>query len=71
MYKQVQKSNSSFSPASIQKKSNNSYSSPAFSVQRKSEINPTPQPKTPSYSRNAANLLAANFMQYVAQSEPK
>ena len=63
MYTRAQKESSSTSPTfSIPKKSNNCESSHSFSVQRQPEINSSQEKERPSYSRNAADLLAANVM---------
>ena len=70
MYTRAQKESSSVSPTfSIHKKSNNSESSHSFSVQRQPEINSSQEKERPSYSRNAADLLAANVMRSMAARE--
>lgn len=69
MHAQTQKQKSSFTPTSIQKKSNKSYSSPAFSVQHQTDTNSSQQQEIPSYSRNAADVLAANVMRSMAERE--
>jgi hypothetical protein len=69
MYTRAQKESSSTSPTSIHKKSNNSESSHSFSVQRQPEINSSQEKERPSYSRNAADLLAANVMRSMAARE--
>ena len=69
MYTRAQKESSSVSPTSIHKKSNNSESSHSFSVQRQPEINSSQENERPSYSRNAADLLAANVMRSMAARE--
>jgi len=66
MYTRAQKESSSVSSTSIHKKSNNSESSRYFSVQRQPEINSSQEKERPSYSRNAADLLAANVMRSMA-----
>jgi len=67
MYTRAQKESSSTSPtSSIHKKSNNSESSHSFSVQRQPEINSSQEKERPRYSRNAADLLAANVMRSMA-----
>jgi len=70
MYTRAQKESSSVSPTSIHKKSNNSESSHSFSVQRQQEINSSPEKERPKYSRDAADLLAANVMRSMAAREP-
>jgi hypothetical protein len=62
MYTRAQKESSSVNPTSIHKKSNSSDGSRSFSVQRQQEINSSQEKERPSYSRNAADLLAANVM---------
>jgi len=62
MYTRPQKESSSTSSTSIHKKSNSSESSHSFAVQRQREINSAQEKERPSYSRNAADLLAANVM---------
>jgi hypothetical protein len=69
MYTRAQKESSSTSPTSIHKKSNNSDGSHSFSVQRQPEINSSQEKERPSYSRNAADLLAANVMRSMAARE--
>jgi hypothetical protein len=69
MYTRAQKESSSTSPTSIHKKSNNSDVSRSFSVQRQPEINSSQENERPSYSRNAADLLAANVMRSMAARE--
>jgi len=69
MYTRPQKESSSTSSTSINKKSNNSEGSHSFSVQRLPEINSSQEKERPSYSRNAADLLAANVMRSMAARE--
>jgi len=69
MYTRAQKESSSVSPTSTHKKSNSSNSSRSFSVQRQPEINSSQEKEIPSYSRNAADSLAANVMRSMAARE--
>jgi len=70
MYTRPQKESSSTSSTfSIHKKSNNSESSHSFSVQRQRSLNSSQEKERPSYSRNAADLLAANVMRSMAARE--
>jgi hypothetical protein len=69
MYTRAQKESSSVSPTSIHKKSNGSDGSRSFSVQRQQEINSSPEKERPSYSRNAADLLAANVMRSMEEGK--
>jgi len=62
MYTRAQKESSSVSSTSIHRKSNGSDGERSFSVQRQQEINSSQEKERPSYSRNAADLLAANVM---------
>jgi hypothetical protein len=66
MYTRPQKESSSTSSTSIHKKSNNSESSQSFAVQRQQDINSSQEKERLSYSRNAADLLAANVMRSMA-----
>jgi hypothetical protein len=69
MYTRAQQESSSTSPTSTHKKSNNSDGERSFSVQRQPEINSSQEKERPSYSRNAADLLAANVMRSMAARE--
>jgi hypothetical protein len=69
MYTRAQKESSSVSPTSIHKKSNSSDGSRSFSVQRQPEINSSQEKERPSYSRKAADLLAANVMRSMEARE--
>jgi hypothetical protein len=69
MYKSTHKQNSSFSPISIQKKTNGSDDSRSFSVQPKPEINSSQEQEIPSYSRNAADCLSTNVMRSMEQEK--
>jgi hypothetical protein len=69
MYTRAQKESSSVNPTSIHKKSNGSDGSRSFSVQRQPEINSSQENERPSYSRNAADLLAANVMRSMEEGK--
>jgi hypothetical protein len=69
MYTRAQKESSSVSPTSTHKKSNGSDGSRSFSVQRQPEINSSVEQEIPSYSRNAADSLAANVMRSMEARE--
>jgi hypothetical protein len=69
MYTRAQKESSSVSPTSTHKKSNNSESSHSFSVQRQQDLNSSQEKEIPSYSRNAADSLAANVMRSMEEGK--
>jgi hypothetical protein len=69
MYTREQKESSSTSSTSIHRKSNGSDGERSFSVQRQPEINSSQEKERPSYSRKAADLLAANVMRSMPARE--
>jgi hypothetical protein len=69
MYTRAQKESSSVSPTSTHKKSNGSDGSRSFSVQRQQDLNSSQEKDIPSYSRNAADSLAANVMRSMEEGE--